>query len=39
MAEVTAIKFGVPALDPHNAGANAAGGEGDEVGNVAVVAA
>jgi hypothetical protein len=37
MAEVTAIGFVVPALDPHNAGANAAGGEGDKAGNAAIV--
>jgi hypothetical protein len=39
MAEVTAIRFMVPALDPRNAGANVAGGEGDEVGNAAIVGA
>jgi hypothetical protein len=39
MAEVTAIGFVVSALDPHNAGENAAGGEGDEVSNVADVGA
>ena len=39
MAEVTAIRFMVPALDPRNAGANAAGGEGDEVSNAAIVGA
>jgi hypothetical protein len=39
MAEVTAIGFVVPTLDPRNAGANAAGGEGDEVGNAAIVGA
>jgi hypothetical protein len=39
MAEVTAIGFVVPALDPHNAGANAAGGEGDEVSDAAIVGA
>jgi hypothetical protein len=37
MAEVTAIGFVVPVLDPHNAGAKAARGEGDEVGNTAIV--
>ncbi len=37
MAEVTAIGFMVPALDLRNAGGNAAAGEGDEVGNVAIV--
>ncbi len=31
MAKVTAIGFVVPALGPHNVGANAVGGEGDEV--------
>jgi hypothetical protein len=39
MAQVTVIRFVVPALDPRNAGANAAGGEGDEIGNLAVVGA
>jgi hypothetical protein len=39
MAEVTTIRFVVPTLDPCNAGANAAGGEGDEVGNAAIVGA
>ena len=39
MAEVTATRFVVPALDPCHAGANAAGGEGDEVSNMAVVGA
>jgi hypothetical protein len=39
MAEVTAIGFVVHALDPRNAGANAAGGEGDEVGDAAIVGA
>ncbi len=37
MAAVSGIGFVVPALDPHNAGANAAGGEGDDFGNAAVV--
>jgi hypothetical protein len=37
MAKVAAIGFVAPALDPHNARANAAGGEGDDVSNVAVV--
>ncbi len=37
MAGVSAIGFMVPALDPHNAGANAAGGEGNDVDNVAVL--
>jgi hypothetical protein len=39
MAEVAAIEFMVPTLDPGNAGANAAGGVGDEVSNVAIVGA
>jgi hypothetical protein len=39
MAEVTAIGFVVPALDPRNAGANAAGWEGNEVGDMAIVGA
>jgi hypothetical protein len=40
MAEATAIRFVVPALEPRNAGANAAGGEGDEViSNAAIVGA
>ncbi len=39
IAEVTAVGFVVPALDPHNAGANAAGGEGDDVSDAAVVEA
>jgi hypothetical protein len=39
MAEVTAIGYVVPALDPRNAGANVAGGEGDEVSNTAIVEA
>jgi hypothetical protein len=39
MAEVMAIRFVVPALDPNNAGANAAGGKDDEVGNAAIVGA
>jgi hypothetical protein len=37
MAEVTAIRFAAPVLDPRNGGANAAGGEGDDVSNVAMV--
>ncbi len=37
MAKVSAIRFAAPALDPRNVGANAAGGEGDDVSNVAVV--
>jgi hypothetical protein len=39
MAEVAAIGFVVPALDPRNAGVNAAGGVGDEVSNAAIVGA
>jgi hypothetical protein len=39
MTKVTAIGFVVPALDLHNAGANVAGEECDEFGNVAVVGA
>jgi hypothetical protein len=39
MAEVTATGFVVPALDPRNAGVSAAGGEGDEVTNAAIVGA
>jgi hypothetical protein len=39
MAEVTAIKFLVPVLNPCNMGMNAAGGEGDDVSNTAVVGA
>jgi hypothetical protein len=39
MAKVTLIRFVVPVLDPHNAGANEAGGEGDDVSNTAVVGA
>jgi hypothetical protein len=39
MAEVTAIGFVVPILDPCNAGANAAGWEGNEVVGMAIVAA
>ncbi len=37
MATVSAIGFVAPVLDPCNAGANAAGGEDDDVGNEAVV--
>ncbi len=37
MAVVSAIGFVVPALDPRNAGANAVGGEGNDVDNAAVV--
>jgi hypothetical protein len=39
MANVTLIGFMVPALDPHNAGANAAGGEGNDISDTAVVGA
>ncbi len=39
MAEVTAIGFMVPALDPRNTGTNAAGGESDDVSNTSVVGA
>jgi hypothetical protein len=39
MAEVAAIGFVVPALDPRNAGVNAAGGVGDEVSDAAIVRA
>ncbi len=39
MAEVAAIGFVVPVLDPHNAGVNAAGGVGDEVSDAAIVGA
>jgi hypothetical protein len=37
MAKVSSIGFVAPALDPRNAGANAVGGEGDDVSDVAVV--
>jgi hypothetical protein len=37
MAGASAIGFVVPRLDPHNAGTNAAGGEGNDVGYMAVV--
>jgi hypothetical protein len=37
MAEVSGIRFMAPALDPCNAGANTAGGEGDDISNVAMV--
>jgi hypothetical protein len=37
MAVVSAIGFVAPALDPHNAGANVAGGERNDVSNVAVL--
>ncbi len=36
MAEVAAIRFVVPALNPRNAGMNTAEGEGDEVSNAAI---
>jgi hypothetical protein len=39
MAEVAAIGFVESALDPRNAGVNAAGGVGDEVSNTAIVGA
>ncbi len=39
MAEVAAIGFMVPALDPRNPGMNAAGGMGDEVSSAATVGA
>jgi hypothetical protein len=39
MPEVTSIRFMVPAFDPRNAGANAAGGAGDDVSDMAVVGA
>ncbi len=39
MAEVAAIGFVVPALDPRNAGVNVAGGVGDEVSNAAIMGA
>ncbi len=39
MAKATAIGFVLPTLDLHNAGANVAGGEGDEFSNAAVVGA
>jgi hypothetical protein len=37
MADVRLIGFMAPTLDPLNAGANAVGGEGDDISNVAVV--
>jgi hypothetical protein len=37
MAEVLAIGFEAPALDPHNAETNVVGGEGHDVSNAAVV--
>jgi hypothetical protein len=39
MAKVTVIGFVVPILDPRNMGTNAAGGDGYEVGGVAIVGA
>jgi hypothetical protein len=39
MSEIRAIEFVAPALDPRNAGVNAAGGVGDEVSNAAYVGA
>ncbi len=39
MSEIRAIKFVAPALDPRNAGVNAARGVGDEVSNAAIVGA
>ncbi len=39
MAEVAAIGFVVPTLDPRNAGENAAGWVGDEVRDAAIVGA
>ena len=39
MAKVAAIGFVVPALDPHNAEVNAAGGVGDKVSDAAIVGA
>ncbi len=39
MAEVAAIGFVVPALDPRNVGVDAAGGVSDEVSNTAIVGA
>ncbi len=39
MAEVAAIGFIVPTLDPRNVGMNAAGGVGDEVSGAATVGA
>ncbi len=37
MAVVSAIRFVAPPLDPHNAGAYAVRGEGNDVGNSAMV--
>jgi hypothetical protein len=39
MSKIRAIGFVAPALDPRNAGVNAAGGVGDEVSNAAIVGA
>jgi hypothetical protein len=39
MSEIQATGFVAPALDPCNAGVNAAGGVGDEVSNAAIVGA
>ncbi len=39
MAEVAAIEFVVPPLDPRNVRVNAAGGVGDEVSNASIVGA
>ncbi len=39
MSEIRAIGFLAPALDPRNAGMNAAGGVGDEVSDAAIVGA
>jgi hypothetical protein len=39
MSEIRVIGFVAPALDPRNAGVNAAGGVGDEVSNMAIVGA
>jgi hypothetical protein len=38
-SEIRTIRFVAPALDPHDAGVNAAGGMGDEVSNAAIVGA
>jgi hypothetical protein len=39
MSKIRVIGFVAPALDPHNAGGNAAGGVGDEVSDAAIVGA
>jgi hypothetical protein len=39
MSKIRAIGFVAPALEPHNAGVNAARGVGDEVSNAAIVGA